>query len=106
MSLKINFVNKDGLPPLWTRAGPTVAMDEVHHPDDRSWISKPIKIGDHFDSFSKKVSESRGQDLIPPDFKAVSKQKIRDLLELGEQNAIPNEVFNEVAAQCDIGNFE
>ena len=105
MSLKINFINKDGLLPLWATAGPTFAMDEVHHPDDRSWISKPIKLSDHFESFSKKVNESRGQALLAPDFKNVSKQKIRDLMELGEENAIPNSVFNEVATNCDLDNF-
>ena len=107
MSVKINFINKDDLPPLWARAGPTSGMDEVHHPDDRSWISKPIKLEEHFSLFSKKVMESRGRFLQhTPDFKTLSKQKIRGLMEFDEQDVIPPEVFLEVATNCQIENFE
>lgn len=106
MALKINFVNKEDIPPAWTRAEPTYAMDAVHHPDDRPWIDKPLKLDEHFEMFTKKVKESRGQELQSADFKHLSKQKIRDLVEFGEENAIESEVFNEVAANCDLGNFE
>ena len=106
MALKINFVNKDDIPPAWTRVDPTFAMDAVHHPDDRSWIDKPLKLDDHFSLFSRKVKESRGPELQSSDFKIVSKQKIRDLMEFGEENAIPIEVFNEVAANCELNNFD
>jgi len=106
MALKINFVNKDDIPPAWTRAEPTYAMDAVHHPDDRPWIDKPLKLDEHFEMFTKKVKESRGQELQSADFKHLSKQKIRDLVEFGEENAIESEVFNEVAANCDLGNFD